>query len=104
MINNSAYHNSDEHKDEINHSDKKVQASKEPITDTHVCNTSVEIVSVKPAAVGVGIIGKGGRGITQVVIKNKHWYLYLKVGYKDMIGTVVPVLIVGKLRTVFLLV
>ena len=45
-----------------------VEASKEPITDTHVCNTSVGIVSVKPAAFGVGIIGRGGRAITQGVI------------------------------------
>jgi hypothetical protein len=36
--------------------------------------------------------------------ENKYWYLYLKVGYKDMIGTVGPVLIVGKRRTVLLLV
>ena len=36
--------------------------------------------------------------------KNKYSYLYLKVGYKDMIGTIGPVLIVGERRTVFLLV
>ena len=47
---------------------KKFEASKEPITDTHVRNTSVGIVSVKPAAVGVRIIGRGGRGITQGMI------------------------------------
>ena len=64
-INDSIYHNSDEHEDEISDSSKQVEASKEPIKDTHVLNTSVGIVSVKPAAVGVGIIG---RGITQGVI------------------------------------
>ena len=55
-IKDLAYHNSDEYKDEISDSDKNVEASKEPITDTHICNTSVGIISVKPAAVGVGII------------------------------------------------
>ena len=45
--------------------DKEVEVSKDPIIDTHVCNTSVGIVSVKPDAVGVGIIG---RGITKGVI------------------------------------
>ena len=38
------------------------------------------------------------------VFKNKYSYLYLKVGYKDTIGTIGPVLIVGERRTVFLLV
>ena len=55
----------DKQKDEISDSDKNVEVSKEPITDTHVRNTSVGIVSVKPVAVSVGIIG---RGITQGVI------------------------------------
>ena len=63
-INDSEYHNSDEHEDEISDLSKHVEASKEPITDTHVHNTSVGIVSVKPAAIEVGIIG---RGITQGV-------------------------------------
>ena len=67
-VNDSAYHNSDEHDDEISDSYKKFEASKEPITDTHVCNTSVGIVSVNPSAVGFIIIGRGGRGITQGVI------------------------------------
>ena len=51
---------------------KHVEASKEPITDTklfdRVCNLSVGIVSVKPASVGFGIIG---RGITQGVISGE---------------------------------
>ena len=67
-VNDSAYHNLDEYEDEISDSDKNVEARKQPITDTHVSNTSVGIISVKPAAVGVGIIGRGGRGITQGMI------------------------------------
>ena len=38
-VNASAYHNSDEYEDEISDSSKQVEASKEPITDTHVRNT-----------------------------------------------------------------
>ena len=71
-INNLAYYKSDENKVEISDSSKHVEASKEPITDTHiddrVCNLLNAIVSVKPAVTGVGIIGRGGRGITQVTI------------------------------------
>ena len=55
-INYSAYHNLDEYEDEISDLDKKFEASEEPITDNHVCNTSFGIISVNPAAVGVGII------------------------------------------------
>ena len=69
MINDSAYYESDEHKVEISHLSKQVEASKEPTTDTHIfdrgCNLSDGIVGVEPAAVGVIIIG---RGITQGVI------------------------------------
>ena len=71
-INDSAYHNLDEYTDEIRYSDKFFEASKEPITDTHVCNTSVGIVSVKQAAVGVGIIGRGRCGITQGMISGEQ--------------------------------
>ena len=67
-INDSEYHNSDEYEEEISDLDKKVKARKEPITDTHVCNTSVGTTSVDPAVIGVGIIGRGRRGITQVMI------------------------------------
>ena len=35
-VNDSAYHNSDEYKDEISDSIKQVEASKEPITDNHI--------------------------------------------------------------------
>ena len=48
--------------------DKKVEASKEPITDTHVHNTSVVTTSVDSSVIGVRIIGRGGRGITQGMI------------------------------------
>ena len=67
-INDSAYNNSDKYEDEISDSSKHFELSKEPITDTHVRNTSFGIVSVKPAAVGVGTIGRGGHGITQGMI------------------------------------
>ena len=39
-VNDLAYHNLDEYKDEISDSIKQVEESKEPITDTYVCNTS----------------------------------------------------------------
>ena len=68
-INNSEHYESDELKVEISDSSKQVEASKEPITDTHVCNTSVGTTSVDPDVIGFGIIGLGGRGITQGMIK-----------------------------------
>ena len=55
-VNNSGYHNLDEYEDEISDSSKQVQASKEPITDTNVRNTSVGTTSVNPAVIRVGII------------------------------------------------
>ena len=64
-INDSEYYESDENEVEISDSNKKVEASKYPITDNHVRNTSVGTTSVDPAVIGVGIIGRGGRGITQ---------------------------------------
>ena len=67
-INDLEYHNQDEYEDEISDSDKKFEASKETITDTHVRNTPVGTKSVKPAAVGVGIIVREGCGITLGVI------------------------------------
>ena len=67
-VNDLAYYNLDEYEDEISDSDKKVEAKKKPITDTHVRNTSVGTTSVDPAVIGVGIIGRGGRGITQGMI------------------------------------
>ena len=35
MIIDSEYHNSDEHEDEISDSDKNIEASKEPITNSN---------------------------------------------------------------------
>ena len=68
-INNSIYYESDEHVYTISDSSKQVDASNKPITDTHIVevinNLSVGAVSVEPAVIGVGIIG---RGITQGVI------------------------------------
>ena len=68
-INDLVYYESDEHADTMSDSSKQVDASNKRTTDTHivdrVCNLSVGIVSVEPAVVGVGIIG---RGITQGVI------------------------------------
>ena len=58
-VNNSAYHNSDEYEDEISDSSKQVEASKDPIKDTHVRNTSVGTTSVDLAVIGVKIIGRG---------------------------------------------
>ena len=52
-VNDSVYHESDEHTDTISHSSKQVDASNKPITETHivdrVCNLSVGVVSVEPA-------------------------------------------------------
>ena len=62
-INNSVYYESDENADMIIDSSKQVDASNEPIKDTHIVdginNLSVEVVSVDPAVIGVGIIGQG---------------------------------------------
>ena len=62
-INDLIYYESDEHADTMSDSIKQVDTSNKPITDTHifdrVCNLSVGIVSVKPAVIGVGIIGRG---------------------------------------------
>ena len=71
-IDDLVYHESDEQADTISDSSKQVYASNEPTTDTHivgrVCNLSVGIVSVKPAVIGVGIIGQG---TTQGVISGR---------------------------------
>ena len=83
-VNNSAYHNSDEYEDEISDSSKQVEASKEPIPYNHVCNTSVGTTSVNPAVIGVGIIGQGGRGITQGVINGGTGILKSNVVTDDL--------------------
>ena len=71
-INYLVYYESDEHADTIIDSSKQVDASNKPITDTHIVeeinHLSVVVVSVKPAVIGVGIIG---RGITQCVISGR---------------------------------
>ena len=60
-INDSEYYKSDEYEVEISYSSKQVEASKEPITDTHIVdrvrNLLYGIFSVKPAVTRVGIIG-----------------------------------------------
>ena len=62
----------DEHTDTISDSSKQVDASNKPITGTRivnrVSNLSVGVVSVKPAIIGVGIIGQG---ITSGVISGR---------------------------------
>ena len=72
-VNDSAYHNSEEYNDEISDLSKQVEVSKEPTTDTHIFNKvrnlSVGTTSVDPSATIVGIIGQGGRGITQGMIQ-----------------------------------
>ena len=67
-VNDLAYHNLDTYEGEIIDSNIQVEASKEPITDTHVHNTSVGTTSFDLAVIRVGIIGQGGRGITQGMI------------------------------------
>ena len=68
-INDSVYYESDEHADTISDSRKQADASNDPMRDTHIVdkinNLSVEVVSIEPSVIRVGIIG---RGITQVVI------------------------------------
>ena len=71
-INDSAYYESDENEVEISDSSKHVEASKEPITDTHIVDRvrdlSVGTTSVDSAVVGVRIIGRVVHGITQGMI------------------------------------
>ena len=71
-INDLVYHESDEHVDAISDSSKQVDASYEPITDTHIVegihNLSVGAISAEPDVIGVGIIGQG---ITQDMISGR---------------------------------
>ena len=57
------YYESNEHVDTISDSSKQVDASNEPIKETHivdrVCDLSVGNVYVEPAAIRIGIIGQG---------------------------------------------
>ena len=60
-INDSVCYESDEHVYTISDSRKQVDASNEPMKDTHIVdginNLSVRVVSVEPAVIGVRIIG-----------------------------------------------
>ena len=62
-INDSVYYELDEHVDTISDSSKQVDASNDPIKETHIVdginNLSVKVVFVKPAVIGVRIIGQG---------------------------------------------
>ena len=62
-INNSVYYESDDHVDTISDSSKQVDASNDPIKDTHIVNIinnlSVGVVSVEPSLIRVRIIGQG---------------------------------------------
>ena len=62
-INDSVYYESDEHAHTISDSSKQVDASNEPMKDTHIAeeinNLLFRVVSVDPAIIGVGIIGQG---------------------------------------------
>ena len=63
IINDSVYYESDEHVDTISDSSKQVDASNEPIKETHTVdrnnNLSVGVGSVEPAVIRFGIIGQG---------------------------------------------
>ena len=68
-VNDTAYTFLNSYDDEISDSYKMVEASKEPIKDTHVDNTSVGTTSDDSVITGVGIIGRGGpRDISGVII------------------------------------
>ena len=59
-VNDTASTFLDSYDDEISDSDKMVEASKEPIKDTHVHNTLVGTNSFDSVVTGVVIIGRGG--------------------------------------------
>ena len=67
-INDSVYYELDEHVDTISDSSKQVDASNEPIKETHIVdrvrNLSVGVGSIEAAAIEIGIIGQG---ITQLI-------------------------------------
>ena len=74
---------------------KHAEASKEPITETHIVdrvrNLSVGTTSVDPAVSRVGIIGQGGYGITQgmihggTIIISSNVITYVLTDYSKMI-------------------
>ena len=59
MVNDTAYTFLNSYDDEISDLDKIVEASKEPIKDTHVHTTSVGTTSANSVVTEVGIIGRG---------------------------------------------
>ena len=59
-VKDTAYTYLNSYDDKISDSDKMVEASKEPIKDTHFHDTSVGTTSVNSVVTGVGIIGRGG--------------------------------------------
>ena len=61
MVKDTAYIFLNSYDDEISNSDKVLEASKNPIKDTHVHNTSVGTTSVDSVVTTFGIIGQGGR-------------------------------------------
>ena len=71
-VNNLAYEFLNGYEDEIIDLDEKVEASKEPIKDTHVHNTSVGTTSVDSAVTGVGIIGRRGRTVRMIEMPHFH--------------------------------
>ena len=91
-INNSVYYESDQHVDTISDSSKQVDASNEPIKETHIVeginNLSVGVVFVEPAVIEVGIIGEGitlgviiggtniGNNIVTDILKNSSKQLF----------------------------
>ena len=82
-VNDSAYHNLDEYEDEISDSSKKVEASKDPIIYTHIFDRVHNLLdgmfSIKTTVSGVGIIERGGRGITQGMISGGTSIIISKV-------------------------
>ena len=59
-VNDTAYIFLNSYDDEISNSDKVLEASKNPIKDTHVHNISVGTTSEDSVVTGVVIIGRGG--------------------------------------------
>ena len=59
-VNDMAYTILNSYDDERSELDQMIEASKQPIKDAHVHNTSVGTTSVDSVVTGVGIIGRGG--------------------------------------------
>ena len=99
-VNDLAYYNLDDFEDEISDSDKNPEKRKEPITDTHVSNTSVGTTSVNPAVIGVGITGRGGRGITQGMISGvTSTHIKVKDVVTDFLTDSSKIIFIGPLKS-----